>query len=171
MRRMEEWNFKKLNNLDRVDEIMQLGYIAYAQYQSVLDKYDWGTLKDALLDKNGILEVMKKSTVFVCEKKYEFIGAVFLVSSGHPTEYFSADWSYVRMLSVHTSYRKNGIGRRLMEMCLNHARTGNESVLALHTGNYMYAARNMYVDMGFQQVKSFTLFGKKYGVYTINLKH
>jgi ribosomal protein S18 acetylase RimI-like enzyme len=74
------------------------------------------------------------------------------------------------MVGVHPDYSGRGICRALMELCLNHAKHTNEKIVALHTSEFMDAARHIYQSMGFKVIRDLPLrFGKQYWLYTLEI--
>ena len=61
--------------------------------------------------------------------------------------------AHVRMLGVRTEDRRRGVGRLLMETCMDEARRAGKSLLTLHTTERMTAAQRMYESMGFRRGK------------------
>nr|WP_199044906.1 GNAT family N-acetyltransferase [Dyella sp. ASV24] len=63
-----------------------------------------------------------------------------------------ADASGIRLLAVHPSARGQGIGRQLMDACIQLARASGHRRVVLHTTEAMRVAWDMYERMGFQRV-------------------
>ncbi|MEL6989906.1 MAG: GNAT family N-acetyltransferase, partial [Bacteroidota bacterium] len=64
-----------------------------------------------------------------------------------------------------------GIGKMLTQQCIDYSRSNGEKVIALHTSEFMDAARNIYEKMGFKKEKELDrLFGKRYWLYLMELK-
>lgn len=61
--------------------------------------------------------------------------------SDNPTEIFDADWSYIRMVGVLPDYQGKGIAKQLTQFCIEYAKQSKEKVIALHTSEFMNAAR------------------------------
>ena len=59
--------------------------------------------------------------------------------------------AHVRMLGVRAEDRRRGVGRRLMEGCIDEARRAGKSLVTLHTTERMTAAQRMYESMGFER--------------------
>jgi ribosomal protein S18 acetylase RimI-like enzyme len=57
----------------------------------------------------------------------------------------------MRMLAVAPARRGGGIGRRLVEACLERARNARKSELRLHTMDAMTAAGELYRSLGFER--------------------
>jgi len=94
----------------------------------------------------------------------------FLISSGNPTDFFQKDWSYLRMVGVHTQHGGKKIGTKLTQMCIDAAKADGEKTIALHTSEFMDAARHIYESFGFTKLKELEpMFGKKYWIYTLEL--
>jgi ribosomal protein S18 acetylase RimI-like enzyme len=113
---------------------------------------------------------MKTSTCFLCESNKEIIGMAFLVSKGHPTSIFKSEWSYLRMVGVKPKFGGHGIAKKLTQMCIDLAKETNEQYIALHTSEFMDAARHIYENFGFKQIRELDLqYGKRYWIYLMDL--
>jgi GNAT superfamily N-acetyltransferase len=64
-------------------------------------------------------------------------------------------WAGIRLLGVHPDFRGRGVGQLLMKECIRRCRQAGVKTLALHTTNFMDAARRMYEIMGFQRVPEY----------------
>lgn len=94
----------------------------------------------------------------------------YLVPSGHPTDIYEAQWSYIRFVTVDPRYSGKGIGRRLTQMCIAQARTNQESTIALHTSVLMQNAMHIYQTLGFTILREIPpRLGKRYWLYTLEL--
>ena len=92
----------------------------------------------------------------------------FLVPKGNPTIIFQADWSYIRMVGVNPNFACKGIGKRLTQMCIDFAKNSNEAVIALHTSEFMNAARHIYESLGFKRSRELdSRYGKRYWLYKL----
>jgi len=55
-------------------------------------------------------------------------------------------------------------------MCIDFAKSSDEKVIALHTFEYMNAARHIYESLGFNQTKELEpRYGKRYWLYQLEL--
>lgn len=151
--------------------IKALAIKAWTPFQKELTNENWEKLKANLYNDNTYIELLK-STGFLCTTdKEEIIGIAFLVSSGNPTELFDKDWSYIRYVSVAPDYVGKGIGKKLTESCIEHAKNTDEKTIALHTSEIMNAARHIYENLGFKILKEIEpRLGKRYWIYTLNIK-
>jgi ribosomal protein S18 acetylase RimI-like enzyme len=60
----------------------------------------------------------------------------------------------IRLLAVDPSARGHGVGRRLVEACVQAARRAGKQVVTLHTTEQMAAARHLYRSLGFRRNRS-----------------
>jgi ribosomal protein S18 acetylase RimI-like enzyme len=156
--------------MDDAEQLQELGIAAYSQFQEVLTPDNWSILNGSLQNREKFTDILKIAKCFVCTDKDRIIGVAYLVPSGHPTELFKADWSYIRMVGVDPKYRGQGISKKLTQLCIDHARQNNEKTIALHTSEFMDAARHIYESLGFKILKEIPpIFGKRYWLYTSDL--
>ena len=160
--------YRQANASDTPD-IVRLTVRAYHDYKAVLAPADWARMETNLANESLFVELLGKAVAFVCEIDSQLAGVIFLVPKGNPTTIFSADWSYIRLLGVEPKYRGLGIGRKLTQLCVRHAQATNEIGVALHTSEFMNAARKMYEALGFKQEKELApLYGKRYWLYKLS---
>ena len=156
-------------NFSDIPTIVRLTLSAYHDYKAVLAPADWARMETNLANERLYVELLGKSAAFVGEKDNRLVGVIFLVPKGNPTTIFPADWSYIRLLGVDPTYRGLGIGRKLTQLCVQHAQATHEKGVALHTSEFMDAARKMYEEIGFKQEKELTpMYGKRYWLYKLN---
>ncbi|MEM6807228.1 MAG: GNAT family N-acetyltransferase, partial [Bacteroidota bacterium] len=135
-----------------------------------LTSENWEQFHKNLAAEDAYIHILKIAKCFVCEADDEIIGVAYFVPSGNPTEIFDASWSYLRMIGVHPDYRGKGIGIQLTQHCIEFAKQTNEHLIALHTSEFMDAARYMYEKLGFKRIKELQpLFGKRYWLYHMKL--
>jgi ribosomal protein S18 acetylase RimI-like enzyme len=151
------------------ESFKKLGLNSFGQFRHILTDDNSEKLLAGLNNENLYPDLLSRAKSFVCEIHGEVVGMAFIVHSGNPTQIFQADWCYLRMVGVHTQHGGKGIGKKLTAMCLDQARKSGEKSVALHTSEFMDAARHIYEDLGFQQVKEFTQYGKKYWLYKLEL--
>lgn len=152
------------------DQLKALGKQSYAEFAEVLTAANWAKMSSFLESDETLTQLIKRSTVFVCEEEFKLVGMIYLMPSGNPTELFDAAWSYIRFLGVSTNYRGKGIGAKLTELCLAQAKTQQERYVALHTSEFMGAARTIYEKRGFKAVKEIAYLGKRYWIYLLELE-
>lgn len=149
--------------------LKDLCLISYGRYKELLGE-NWKGMEANILNDTMYEKLLQSSSGFVCEKGNELAGMVFLIPSGNPTELFAADCCYIRLLGVDPAHKGNGIGRNLMQMCIDAARKAGEKTMLLHTAEFQNTARNMYEQMGFElQREVGPFYGKTYFLYRLLL--
>jgi ribosomal protein S18 acetylase RimI-like enzyme len=94
----------------------------------------------------------------------------YLIPHGNPTELFEDGWAYIRMVGVNPLHEGKGIAQELTRVCIRQAEENGERVIALHTSEFMHAARHIYEKNGFRVLKEIApRFGKRYWLYTLSL--
>jgi GNAT superfamily N-acetyltransferase len=68
-----------------------------------------------------------------------------------------AGWSGFRALGVHPDARGHGIGRQLVELCIERARACGASTIGIHTGEFMTAAIAIYERLGFRRLPEYDM--------------
>src|SRR6185312_13039340 len=132
------------------EELKQLGIISYGQFSNVLESQHFETLNGFLHDENKLVQLINNSTGFACVHNGKIVGMAYILASGNPWDIFKAEWSYIRMVGVNPAYGGQGIAKTLTGMCINHAIKTNEKIVALHTSEFMNAARHIYESLGFK---------------------
>ncbi|MCC7453980.1 MAG: GNAT family N-acetyltransferase [Crocinitomix sp.] len=157
--------------ISELNEIKQLAMAAWGKFQSQLTPENWNKLIGGLEDDRTYIDLFNSADCVVCTTdENQLIGMAFLVSSGHPTEIYLSEWSYIRFVSVHPSYARKGIGRKLTEICINRAKANQEKHIALHTSELMRNAIHIYESLGFTVVSEIPpRLGKKYWLYKLDL--
>jgi ribosomal protein S18 acetylase RimI-like enzyme len=162
-----ELNYRKGIPSDK-EKLQALGLNAYGQYEKTLDKLHWDKMQSFLNSEEVYDELLVKSTCFVCEAANEIVGMAYLMPNGNPTDIFEPGWSYIRMVGVDVNFAGRGIGKALTQMCIDFAKSTHEKCIALHTSEFMDAARHLYESLGFKQVKEIdNRYGKRYWLYQI----
>lgn len=163
------FNYRIATPADK-DELQQLGIAAFGQYKNTLTQENWEKLYAVQTGAHTYSDLLAKATCFVCETDEQLVGMAYLIASGNPTAVFQANWCYLRMIGVHPDFMGNGIGRKLTLQCITRARQTGEKVMALHTSEFMDAARHIYEKIGFQKTKELEPgFGKRYWLYLMEL--
>lgn len=160
----------RAGNAEDVPQLKALSLAAYGQYSNILTPENWLKLHTNLNDEKLVSDIVEKSYSFVCVDGDKIVGMAFLLPSGNPTDIFREDWCYIRMVGVHPGYTGRGIARKLTSSCIQKAKDLNEKTIALHTSEFMHAARHLYKSMGFIMFKKIPdRLGKKYWLYTLQV--
>jgi ribosomal protein S18 acetylase RimI-like enzyme len=165
-----EFKFRRAMPEDE-KQVRLLGLGSYGQYRDILTEEHWQKMKSNFTGGTLFMDLITNTYGIVCEHEDKIIGMAFLVPTGNPTPIFSAEWSYIRMVATDAAYTGRGIARHLTGMCIEEARNSHEKTIALHTSEFMNAARHIYESMGFKKLKEIEpIFGKRYWVYSMDLK-
>ena len=91
--------------------------------------------------------------VLVAERDGRLLGcATFVPGPDSPlAEHMEPGEAGIRMLGVDAAARGQGVGRRLVETCIERARQRGCTAVFLHSTTYMHAAHRMYARLGFQR--------------------
>jgi ribosomal protein S18 acetylase RimI-like enzyme len=157
-------------NTDDLKQLKELAILSYSQFEKALTQENWDILSEKLESDSSYSGILKTAKCFICEIENEIIGVAYIVPSGNPTDIFEANWSYIRMVGVNPKYRGAGISKKLTQDCIEFATRNGEEVIALHTSEFMDAARHIYENLGFKRVKELDpIFGKRYWLYQLKL--
>lgn len=153
------------------NQLKELGIISYGQYYDLLAPEHALELKHVLEDDEKLLELIDKSKIFVCLCNDRIIGMAYIVPRGNAWDTFKAEWAYIRMVGVDPGFKGFGIATILTNNCIDHAKSTNEKFIALHTSEFMDAARHVYEKSGFKKINEVKpRFGKKYWLYLLELQ-
>ena len=152
-------------------QLKELGVASYGEYKAILTPDNWDIMDVFLNNEEALDKLIEKARVFVCTDNELIIGMAYLMPTGNPTHIYPADWSYIRMVGVHPNYRGNGIAKKLTQLCITCAQQMQETTIALHTSEYMDAARHIYESLGFERLKEIDpIYGKRYWLYKLDLQ-
>ena len=153
------------------NQLKELGIVSYGQFSNVLGPEHWATLNNFLNNEEKLAELMNMSKCFVCVYENKIIGMAHIIPSGNPWHFFKSEWSYIRMVGVDPKFGGLGIAKKLTAMCIDFAKKKNEEVIALHTSEFMDAARHIYESLGFERVEELEKrYDKRYWLYMLHLK-
>lgn len=157
-----EFTFRD-GKIDDEEQLKELGLISYGQFKDILTDDNWNKLYQFLTDENSYRDLLRKSKCFICENDGQTIGMAYIIPKGNPTDIFQEDWCYIRMVGVHPGFAGKGIGKKLTQMCIEHAKESGEKIIALHTSECMDAAKHIYEKTGFIHMQELEpRLGKKY---------
>jgi DNA-binding MarR family transcriptional regulator/GNAT superfamily N-acetyltransferase len=131
-------------------KVGDIGWITHRQGILYSQEYGWDATYEAMVA--DILAGFVKnfdSTMergWVAERAGGIIGSVFLVRA-------SADLAKLRLLYVEPTARGLGLGRRLVQECIDFARMKGYKTLTLWTNDVLVSARRIYQAAGFQLTK------------------
>jgi DNA-binding MarR family transcriptional regulator/N-acetylglutamate synthase-like GNAT family acetyltransferase len=127
-----------------------LGWIVQRQAILYVREYGWDDTYEALA-ADIVAQFIKsydpkRERCWIAEKDSARIGAV-LVAKG------SEEIAKLRLLHVEPQARGLGIGKRLVQECINFARFAGYQKMTLWTQSILSAARHIYEEAGFRRVK------------------
>lgn len=141
-------------------KVGDIGWIIHRQGILYAEEYGWDVTYEALVAK--ILGEFvtdfdaQRDGAWIAERNGAIVGSVFLVK-------VSKTVAKLRLLYVEPRTRGAGLGRRLVQACIEGARSRGYRKLELWTNDVLAAARRIYQAEGFRLVRQEThrSFGKK----------
>jgi ribosomal protein S18 acetylase RimI-like enzyme len=153
-----------------LEELQKLGLESYGQLKIELTPENWAKMESVLRSDETFPLLVKTTFGFVCEKNLRLQGMAFLVPSGNPTQIYTADTSYIRMVGVHPGAAGKGIAQSLIRLCIDKASLLGEKTIRLHSAEVMYAARHVYEKLGFKKIKILDEhYGLTYWLYELKI--
>jgi GNAT superfamily N-acetyltransferase len=125
-------------------ELLELVLAAYSALGDFLeDDYNFEADVVQLMDDPN-------TQVIVAELDGQPAGTITFYPDGRSyDEGVPADWSCLRTLAVLPSIQGRGVGRALMNECLDRARALGRTRMLLHTHHFMKAAIRLHESLGF----------------------
>lgn len=130
---------------DELDAVASLIVDAYAEYAAHMSPDAWSTFANDIANVRGRLG---DAELIVAEHHGELVGSVTMFSGWRGAREGTAG---VRLLAVPPEQRGCGVGRALMEHCVERAREVGKARLVLTTTQEMAALRELTESMGFQR--------------------
>jgi DNA-binding MarR family transcriptional regulator/GNAT superfamily N-acetyltransferase len=130
-----------------------LGLIIHRQAVLYAQEYGWDWTYEALISK--ILGEFaanfdpSKEDGWIAERAGEIVGSIFLMKSDDPAV------AKLRLLYVEPGARGSGLGRRLVDTCIERARQLGYRRLTLWTNDVLTAARRIYETSGFRLTREY----------------
>lgn len=127
-----------------------LGWIIHRQAVLYSEEYGWNNDYEAFITR--ILADFMESfdpdhdAAWIAEIEGRVVGSVFLVRGDRPK------LGKLRLLYVEQAARGSGVGARLVNACIERARTVGDDGLTLWTNDILKAARRLYERAGFRLV-------------------
>ena len=141
---------------EEFQEIGQLLVTVYSQLEG-FPKPDDQPKYYELLSNIGVFDQKPNSEIIVaCSGQGVILGAVIFISDMHyygsgGTATLEKNAAGFRLLGVNNSARGTGVGKQLVEECINRAKNKNLGQLIIHSTKSMQLAWEMYEKMGFNR--------------------
>jgi DNA-binding MarR family transcriptional regulator/GNAT superfamily N-acetyltransferase len=128
-------------------KVGDIGWITHRQGILYSQEYGWDATYEVLVAEilAGFVKNFDSNMEhgWVAERAGGIIGSVFLVRA-------SADLAKLRLLYVEPTARGLGVGKRLVQECIDFARLKGYKTLTLWTNDVLVAARRIYQSAGFK---------------------
>lgn len=127
-----------------------LGWVVLAHGEGYSVEFGWDTTFEALVARIvadfAAGHDPAREAAWIAEVDGHRVGCVFCVAADGET-------AKLRILLVDPAGRGHGLGRRLVETCLDFARVAGYRRITLWTNDVLVAARRIYRDAGFELVE------------------
>jgi len=153
----------------RPEEAQAVNELVFAAYAELApDIPMWTEFQKGL---GTLVDRAEQSEVIVAESAGRLVGAVGYVGPGQPKrDFFKPEWPIVRLLSVLPDCRGAGIGRLLVQRCVDRTVEDQAELLALHTTPVMRAAQKLYAAFGFERIRELPeMYGVPYSLFVKRL--
>ena len=128
-----------------------IGWVVSRHGKVYDDEYGWGLGFEALVGEIAARFLQefdaKRERCWIAELDGEPVGSVFVVRQ-------SPSVAKLRLLLVEPHARGLGVGKRLVQSCIDFSREAGYRKLVLWTQSNLVAARSIYAALGFRKVKS-----------------
>ena len=133
---------------DEIPWIVDLTKAALESFRGIVPDQPLDLYIDYSCDVAGRWEA---GDVLVVESEGRIEGTVTYADRNRDDETLPPEWATFRSLMVHPAAGGRGIGRLLVDRCIDAARRSGASVLGIHTADFMTAARRIYDHAGFSR--------------------
>ena len=140
-----------------IEAVRNLRLESYQEYKQFVSKEHSEVLKNTLISDN---DLKSNAKIYTAELDGQIVGSVVLF----PPSIQAYDWNKnvqeypeIRMLSVKPATRGKGIGGALVQHCLKVSKEENNSLIGLHTAEFMKEALALYESMGFERLPELDL--------------
>jgi DNA-binding MarR family transcriptional regulator/GNAT superfamily N-acetyltransferase len=135
----------------RPPRVGDIGWIVHRHGVLYAQEYGWDWTFEALVARVGADYIDKLDAkwdrCWIAEIDRKIVGSAFLVRK-------TDEIAKLRLVYVEPEQRGLGIGRRLVEACMDDARRIGYRRMTLWTNDVLLAARKIYASLGFQLVHS-----------------
>ena len=138
------------DDLERAGRLVHQAYVTLPDYPVDPD-YDEQLAR--------VADRLEHGTVVVALLGDEIVGCLTFVpdSTGPLDEFDDPSYASVRMFGVDPSVQGCGVGRAMLQWCIDEARRLGRAHIGLHTVVQMRAASRLYESLGFERVPALDL--------------
>jgi predicted N-acetyltransferase YhbS len=133
---------------EEIPEIAELTAQALEGFRGTVPDRPLGLYIDYSCDVAGRWD---NGDVLVAECNGRIAGTVTYADRNADDDALPAEWATFRSLMVHPATGGRGIGRLLVDHCIEAARRSGASALGIYTADFMTAARRIYDHAGFSR--------------------
>ena len=137
--------------VDEADAVRELTLEAYAQYSDRMTPSAWVALLEAI---QGALSTGGAARQIVAARAGSLLGSVMLFppyAEAYSASAPRAQWPELRLLAVTPESRGLGVGKLLVNECIQRARAMGAEAIGLHTSVSMREAMQLYEKLGFRR--------------------
>jgi GNAT superfamily N-acetyltransferase len=136
----------------RSPRVGDIGCIIYRHAMLYAEEYGWNEQFEALVAQAAAAFLKQhdpeRERAWIAEQNEEFAGCVFIVQ-----DHELPNTARLRLLIVEPKARGLGIGRLLVQTCIDFAKQAGYDKMILWTNDALIAARSLYESFGFELVK------------------
>jgi GNAT superfamily N-acetyltransferase len=133
---------------DEFDTVADVIRAAYREYSADMPEDRW---ERYIARSADVRSRVNESVLVIAEVDGRIVGTAtyYPVGRAESAGGWPADWAGIRLLGVVPQARGSGIGRALIEECIQRASAEGATAVGLHTTERMQIAKAMYERMGF----------------------
>jgi GNAT superfamily N-acetyltransferase len=129
-----------------LDQPGDLGWVVMAHGEQYAQEFGWDSSFEVLVARivadYGSTKNPEREAAWIAELDGQRVGCIFCVTSEDGD-------AQLRILLVTSAARGLGLGKRLVDTCIDFARSSGYSRMVLWTNDPLAAAREIYLDRGF----------------------
>jgi GNAT superfamily N-acetyltransferase len=129
-----------------LDQPGDLGWVVMAHGEQYAQEFGWDTSFEVLVSQivadYGSRRNPEREAAWIAELDGQRVGCIFCVAS-------EGGDARLRILLVTPTARGLGVGKQLVDTCIDFARSAGYSRVVLWTNDPLAAARKIYLDRGF----------------------
>lgn len=124
---------------------------SFIEFSENLPEEGWNDYKSNIAEAVNVSPIAYR---IVAERNGEIIGSVFLYRNGldaYGSDELQINNPVIRLLAVKPSARGLGVGKKLIQYCIDLAKQQGSETIHLHTSDMMARAVSLYEKLGFER--------------------